>query len=490
MDRFDRYTSLGNPRRRRTTLLRLIALVIAVWFFLHTFWTWSERLRSLESTEDKLLALINSTLQASDPQRHDSHGSVGMDGSRSGSEKTGSTVPGALQAHNLPQAPLDALPHTVDLQLAARPEIKEALYRLLSLLPDELHVRDLLRPIEGTGEEMVRGLGLRTRSFKAIFEAWEALHLVEGQDGMYIRDDVVQHIRQTPELAAEFQIDQPRLIRSYEIFRSIMAQLSRLLFPYTAPYFSDHMTLHAHIHGGGRGLVFTAGDNHALFLLTSIPTIRELGCNLPIEIFYLGDDDLSEDYRTELESMPGVVTRDLSQMVEDKGWKLAGWAGKPFAILLSSFREVIFIDADSLFFKNPEVLFDDPAYQSTGALFFKDRIIMPESKKRWLQKILPKPISKKVTQSRFWTGESGHMQESGVVVVDKWKHFIALLLVTRMNGPDRDGNESIGKVGVYEMVYGKDFLISPLYSPYIYMHMPVYVQVGILYLRETNANSE
>ena len=71
-----------------------------------------------------------------------------------------------------------------------------------------------------------------------------------------------------------------------------------------------------------------------------------------------------------------------------------------------------------------------------------------------LQQILPKPISKQVKQSRFWTGDSGHMQESGVVVVDKWRHFVAMLLVTRMNGPDRDGNKDEGRIGVYDMVYG------------------------------------
>lgn len=52
----------------------------------------------------------------------------------------------------------------------------------------------------------------------------------------------------------------------------------------------------------------------------------------------------------------------------------------------------------------------------TGALFFGDRNILPESKKEWLQKILPKPISQSVQKSRVWTGESGHVQESGVVV--------------------------------------------------------------------------
>lgn len=122
---------------------------------------------------------------------------------------------------------------------------------------------------------------------------------------------------------------------------------------------------------------------------------------------------------------------------------------------MSTFREVIFIDADSFFFVPPEVLFDDPDYIEHGALFFTDRNVNPENKQRWLQQIMPKPYSRQLKQSRMWTGESGHMQESGVVVVDKWKHFVALLLITRMNGPDRDGDEKKGKRGVYDMVYGE-----------------------------------
>jgi alpha 1,3-mannosyltransferase len=46
------------------------------------------------------------------------------------------------------------------------------------------------------------------------------------------------------------------------------------------------------------------------------------------------------------------------------------------------------------------------------------------------------------------------MQDSGVVVVDKWRHFVPLLLTTRLNGIDRDGSEANGHRGVYDMVYG------------------------------------
>nr|BAJ98975.1 predicted protein [Hordeum vulgare subsp. vulgare] len=340
---------------------------------------------------------------------------------------------------------------------AERPKFEKALARVLALLPGEMEGRDLLRQVEGTGKEKLREMGLRVREYKKFFEAWEALHLsFDEEGGSYVRDDVIQYLRhhnhQPPEEMTGAEL--ASTIHSYEAYRYFLVKFGQMLFPWTAPYFPDHMTLHSHFKKGGRGIVLTAGDDQAPFLLTTIPTFRKLGCDLPIEVMYLGDSDLSEDYRQELEDLDGVITRDIAQMVNDEGWKLAGWAAKPFAILFSSFREVIFIDADSLFFVNPEVLFEDPAYQKTGALFFKDRLIMPENKKRWLQQILPKPISRQVKQSRFWTGDSGHMQESGVVVVDKWRHFVALLLVTRMNGPDRDGNKDEGRVGVYDMVYG------------------------------------
>src|SRR5207244_1961672 len=90
-------------------------------------------------------------------------------------------------------------------------------------------------------------------------------------------------------------------IRSYEFFRAFLAKLSRLLFPFTSPYFADHMTLHAQFKNAGRGIVLTAGDDQAQYLLTTIYTFRELGCDLPIEVMYLGDSDLGEDHRFELE---------------------------------------------------------------------------------------------------------------------------------------------------------------------------------------------
>lgn len=468
----DMFLYMSSTRRRRASVLRVLILILVIAICYNALFAWFVTTRCVEGVED--IGLPFPRVKVSCPRRRSLNGvTIGAPLGMKEDASQQSHVSHDLKinkhySHRDLQIPSSAPPDHVEAQPNddnVRPisstSIGDSLQRVMSLLPDELRTRDLLRPIDGTGEAKLREVGLRVRAFKTFFEPWEPLHLVSRGETMYVRDDMVHYLRNHPEILESMKMTFSEVIHSYDAYRHFLGRFSRLLFPWTAPFFPDHMTLHAQIYGGGRGIVFSAGDGQALYAITSIKAIRRLGCDLPVEVMYLGDDDLGDNYRAELEAIPGVITRDISQMVDDEGWKLAGWAGKPFAILLSSFREVIFVDADSLFFRSPETLFQEPAYQRTGALFFKDRIIMPEEKKGWLQQILPKPISKQVRQSRLWTGESSHMQESGVVVVDKWKHFIALLLVTRMNGPDRDGDESEGKVGVYDMVYGKLFW-SPL----------------------------
>lgn len=453
---------LGLHNRRRTAVLRLFILLLAV---ATIYWTITSSSKSSDLVEFQSEEPPN--LHKPLPDRESTSDQAPLIDNEPTTQKAVSVK--APHTPDIPETPEDqhvpdivpseedtiVKPQLIGTGEKSDPQLNAALAHVISLLPNEITTRELLRPVEGTGKEKLREMGLRVRAFKTYFEAWEALHFVSSGDDVHIRDDVIQYLRSQPDFTSSLTPSFAQTIRSYESYRYFLQRLSSLLFPWTAPYFANHMTLHTHFKNGGRGIVLSCGDDQAPYLLTSIQSFRRLGCTLPIEVMYLGDSDLSEDYRAEMELIPGVITRDISQMVADEGWQLKGWAVKPFAILLSSFREAIFIDADALFFKDPEVLFDDPLYAETGTLFFRDRIIMPESKKRWLKQILPNPISIKARQSRYWTGQSGHMQESGVVVVDKSRHFVALLMVTRMNGPDRDGNEEKGQVGVYDMVYGR-----------------------------------
>jgi hypothetical protein len=116
----------------------------------------------------------------------------------------------------------------------------------------------------------------------------------------YIRDNVIQYLQGTQDDSSRGST-LSSTIHNYEAFRAFLAKFARILFPFTTPYFSDHMTLHSEFKNAGRGIVLTAGDSQAPYLLTTIYTFRQLGCDLPIEIMYLGDSDLGEDERFELE---------------------------------------------------------------------------------------------------------------------------------------------------------------------------------------------
>lgn len=125
------------------------------------------------------------------------------------------------------------------------------------------------------------------------------------------------------------------------------------------------------------------------------------------------------------------------------------------AMLLSSFREVVLLDADVLFLVDPATLLSDPDYVRFGALFFRDRLFAPADRADFITKSLPSPLSENILKTnRWWLGTSQHMQESGVVIVDKWRHYVALLLTTRLNGPERDGDELLHRKGVYQMMHG------------------------------------
>ncbi|KAH9275810.1 hypothetical protein BASA83_001612 [Batrachochytrium salamandrivorans] len=125
----------------------------------------------------------------------------------------------------------------------------------------------------------------------------------------------------------------------------------------------------------GRGIVMTTGKWHFKYARHAITVVRNLGSTLPIQMFYVGDNDLPKESRDELEAISGVVTINLESYFDSHGPDISGWAVKPFSMLASSFEEIIFLDADALFFQPPEVIFNSAAYNDTGAVFYMDRTL-------------------------------------------------------------------------------------------------------------------
>jgi len=81
------------------------------------------------------------------------------------------------------------------------------------------------------------------------------------------------------------------------------------------------------------------------------------------------------------------------------------------------------------------MLFDDPGYKATGALFFYDRTLFAgvDQIMNWLKSVTP-IVSSFPPSSRLYRMVSMHEQESGVVLINKKTRFLGMLATCKMNG--------------------------------------------------------
>jgi hypothetical protein len=184
-----------------------------------------------------------------------------------------------------------------------------------------------------------------------------------------------------------------------------------------------------------RGAVIAAGKKYLPLAVHLIRTLRMLNFTLPVEVFHLGPADLDERSVQFLNEMPGVRAVDVGTIFNMTILELKGWDIKPFAILGSSFKEVILLDADAIMMKHPDVLFSSEEYRNTGTVFFVDRFFKTTKHDfaKWFEQIIPGPLTQKLRDTPMNLGESDYYQESGVVLIDKTRRFTGLLAACLLN---------------------------------------------------------
>lgn len=179
----------------------------------------------------------------------------------------------------------------------------------------------------------------------------------------------------------------------------------------------------------GRGIVLVGGNSGTLKgIRTTLSMLKEYGCKLPVEVHYL-DGELNKADIGNLTSSGVVTVRNLG----DAGnlfpvHKKAGKGGKSFhiktaAMINSAFREILYLDSDSMPVRNPEYLFDSKDYLRTGTMFFPDFWKTHFTNPIWT--ITDTPIVDE------WENESGQ------ILLDKEKRWDVLLLANHFN---RDGD--------------------------------------------------
>jgi hypothetical protein len=123
----------------------------------------------------------------------------------------------------------------------------------------------------------------------------------------------------------------------------------------------------------GRGVVICAGGVRMFTnAWVCIHLLRQTGCELPIQVWYLGEEEMDAAMRDLLKPLGVECVDGLEVRRRHPVRQLHGWALKPYAILHCPFREVLLLDADNVALRNPEFLFESPPFRKTGAVFWPD----------------------------------------------------------------------------------------------------------------------
>lgn len=192
----------------------------------------------------------------------------------------------------------------------------------------------------------------------------------------------------------------------------------------------------------GRGIVMTTGDNFAPLAANCIKALRLLGCNLPVEVFFHGGNDLSLKWVSYFNRIKNVKVVDVQRVFDMTNIEVPRWAIKSFAALGSSFTENIIIDADAVVLTDPEGLFEDEGYVRTGTLFFTDRTMWGYHSKNmtsFIESSLRAPPSDACKSTKIYRMLSNYQLKTGLMLIDKSRHLYGLLAACRLNSnPDSE----------------------------------------------------
>lgn len=175
-----------------------------------------------------------------------------------------------------------------------------------------------------------------------------------------------------------------------------------------------------------RGIVIGAGGakyfgcGFACFYI-----LRKLGCQLPVEFWYLDEYEMDNTMKDTCKQF-GITCINATRYAKDNNLNpriLNGWELKPFATLHSSFKEVLYLDADNIPVNDPTYLFNDDRYNDTGAIFWPD--LPPGQRDEWLPAICWNNVGLEyICEPDFETGQ---------YLINKEKCFQALNLTVWMN---------------------------------------------------------
>lgn len=181
-------------------------------------------------------------------------------------------------------------------------------------------------------------------------------------------------------------------------------------------------------------ITVAGGKKYAVNAYASIRLLRHLGCNLPVDWFYINEQEMPNKWLEIIEQIPNVSCINLKLNEKKFNNKaLGGWQAKIEAILNTDADEVLYLDADNFVWRNPEYLFRSDLFKENGAILWKDVSSWEEERLKGLERYFGMaPQHKSQT-------------ESGQMLFDKNKCMKALEKVRGYN---------LNSEKTYKVVYG------------------------------------
>lgn len=170
----------------------------------------------------------------------------------------------------------------------------------------------------------------------------------------------------------------------------------------------------------GRGVVIPAGGPiYFPCAWVCLNALRDTGCSLPVEIWHLGDSEMTDPMRRLLAPLGAVCVDAFSVRRQHPTRLLGGWELKPYAVLHCRFREVLLLDADNFPLADPSFLFDAEPYRQHGAIFWPDFARLSANHPVW-----------RLTGAVY---RNEPEFETGQMIIDKRRCWPALSLTQCMN---------------------------------------------------------
>lgn len=168
---------------------------------------------------------------------------------------------------------------------------------------------------------------------------------------------------------------------------------------------------------GTRGVVSAAGGKYLPTFVVTLRLLRRTGCTMPVELFV----------KDTLEYDPGVCETVLPALnarcvVLDAARSIEHYQLKSFAVLFSSFEDVVWLDADCIPLHDPETLLLAEPYVSTGLVTWPDY---------WASTISPFYFT--ISRQAEVPTTARASTEAGVFLVSKKTHAHSLVLAAYYN---------------------------------------------------------